>query len=129
METKKILKLIFFGILTWLVPFLISIPMYPRGEPVMDIFLVKAILIVLATAFAVFLILVYFRDVHVRYLKEGVLLGGSWLAINWGLDIIILLPLSGMDPATYFAQIGLRYLIIPIMAIGIGYAVEREKSV
>ncbi|WP_243668479.1 hypothetical protein [Methanoculleus chikugoensis] len=49
-----------------------------------------------------------------------------WLLINWALDAVILLPLSGgMDAGTYMAQIGLRYLSIPIIAVGIGYAAEQ----
>jgi hypothetical protein len=71
------------------------------------------------------LLLVYFRGVHARFVREGALLGGVWLAINWGLDAAVLLPLSGMDAGTYMAQIGLRYLIIPIIAVGIGAAVEQ----
>jgi uncharacterized membrane protein YpjA len=58
------------------------------------------------------------------FLHEGVIIGIAWLAINWLLDIMILLPLSGMTINTYFAQIGLRYLVIPFMSIAIGYSVE-----
>lgn len=57
--------------------------------------------------------------------REGALLGGTWLLINWVLDAAVLLPLSGMDAGTYMAEIGLRYLMIPIIAVGIGYAVEQ----
>ena len=59
----------------------------------------------------ILLILVSFKGVHARFIREGALLGG-----------VVLLPLSGMDAGTYMAQIGLRYLTIPIIAIGIGYA-------
>jgi hypothetical protein len=41
------------------------------------------------------------------------------------LDAVVLLPLSGMGAGTYMAQIGLRYLTIPIIAIGIGSAAEQ----
>jgi len=126
MDTSKVRKLIGFGILTWLLPFLLSVPFYsPEGEPLYDIFLIKTILLVFSATFGTFLILIYFRDVHARFIREGALLGGVWLLINWALDAVILLPLSGMDAGTYMAQIGLRYLIIPITAVGIGYAAEQ----
>ena len=123
MNAKKGTKLVGFGLLTWLAPFLLSIPFYSQGgEPLYDIFLIKSVLIVFSAALGTFLILVYFRGVHARFVREGALLGGVWLAINWGLDAVVLLPLSGMDPATYMAQIGLRYLIISIISLGIGAA-------
>jgi hypothetical protein len=123
MDAKKGIRLVGFGVLTWLAPFLLSIPFYSEaGEPLYDIFLVKSVLIVFSAAFGTLLIVVYFRSVHARFVQEGALLGGAWLAINWALDAAVLLPLSGMDAGTYMAQIGLRYLIIPVIAIGIGAA-------
>ena len=119
-------KLVGFGFLTWLLPFLLSIPFYsPEGEPLYALFLIKSILLVFSAALGTFLILVYFRGVHARFVREGALLGGVWLLINWALDAVVLLPLSGMDAGTYMAQIGLRYLVIPIIAVGIGYAAEQ----
>ncbi|MCK9306960.1 MAG: hypothetical protein M0P17_05475 [Methanoculleus sp.] len=68
------------------------------------------------------LIPVPFKDTHVCFVREGTLLGGVWLLINRALDAGVLLPFSGMDAGTYMARIGLRYLTIPIIAVGIGYA-------
>ncbi|PKL63331.1 MAG: hypothetical protein CVV31_00595 [Methanomicrobiales archaeon HGW-Methanomicrobiales-2] len=116
-------KLVGFGFLTWLLPFLLSIPFYSQeGEPLYDIFLIKSVLLVFSAALGTFLILVFFKGVHDHFIREGALLGGVWLLINWALDAVVLLPLSGMDAGTYMAQIGLRYLTIPIIAVGIGYA-------
>jgi hypothetical protein len=70
----------------------------------------------------ILLILVSFKGVHARFIREGALLDGVWLRINRALDAVVLLPLSGMEAGTYMAQIGLRYLTIPIIAVGIGYA-------
>jgi len=118
-------KLFGFGILTWLLPFLVSVPLYsPEGEPLYDIFLIKSVLIVFSTAIGTLLILVYFRGIRDNFVREGALLGGVWLLINWALDAVVLLPLSGMDAGTYMGQIGLRYLNILIIAVGIGYAAE-----
>ncbi len=126
MNPARYVRLIGFGLLTWLLPFLLSLLLYsPEGEPLYDIFLIKSVLLVFSAALGTFLILVYFRNVRARFVREGALVGGVWLLINWALDAVILLPLSGMDAGTYMAQIGLRYLTIPITAVGIGYAAER----
>ncbi|BBL67263.1 hypothetical protein [Methanoculleus chikugoensis] len=126
MNVTSGVKLLGFGLLTWLLPFLLAIPFYSQGgEPLYDIFLIKSVLLVFSTALGTFLILIYIRGVHARFVREGALLGGVWLLINWALDAVILLPLSGMDAGTYMAQIGLRYLSIPIIAVGIGYAAEQ----
>jgi hypothetical protein len=70
-------KLIGFGVPTWLLPFLLSIPFYSQeGVPLYDIFLIKSILLVFSAALGTFLIRVYFRDVHARFIREGALLGG-----------------------------------------------------
>ncbi len=125
MNVTKCAKLVGFGFLTWLLPFLLAIPLYSQeGEPLYDIFPIKSVLLVFSAALGTFLILVYFRGVHDRFIREGALLGGTWLLINWALDAAVLLPLSGMDASTYLAQIGLRYLTIPTIAVGIGAAIE-----
>ncbi|MFA7199339.1 MAG: hypothetical protein WC093_08590 [Methanoculleus sp.] len=126
MSTAKYVRLIGFGLLTWLLPFLISVPFYSaEGEPLYDIFLIKSVLLVFSAALGTLLILIYLRGIRDNFVRETALLGGVWLLINWALDAVILLPLSGMDAGTYMAQVGLRYLIIPITAIGIGYAADQ----
>ncbi len=43
------------------------------------------------------------------------------------LDLAVLLPMSGMAIVPYFTDIGLRYLIIPIITVGMGYLLESKK--
>ncbi|MDN7012112.1 hypothetical protein FGW20_03435 [Methanoculleus sp. FWC-SCC3] len=51
MVAAKYGKLVSLGLLTWLLPFLISAPLYsPEGEPLYDIFMIKSILIVFSAA-------------------------------------------------------------------------------
>jgi hypothetical protein len=58
----------------------------------------------------------------------GLGIGVLWLAINWGLDLLILLPLSGMSAANHAEEIGLRYLLLPIIATGMGAAAGRAAG-
>ena len=40
------------------------------------------------------------------FIREEFYVGVSWFAINCILDILVLLPLAGMNMPTWFAQIG-----------------------
>ena len=122
--------LLLFGFLSWLIPFLASIPFYSmQGGLLVDVFLFKSIMIVVGSLVGTVLMVVLFLRIHESYLREGILIGFSWLLINWVLDALVLVPMSGMNAATYFSQIGIRYLVIPIIAIGMGFVLERTKGI
>ena len=122
---NKYLKIGLLGLLTWLIPFVVSCFFYSRtGEPLFDIFLLKTIMIVLFSAFGAYLLITYFKGIGEGFVSEGIIVGTVWLLMNWLLDIVILLPLSKMGMAAWFTQIGLRYLIIPIMSISFGFVLQ-----
>lgn len=81
-------------------------------------------MIVVGAATGASLLVLWFRNVHGNHLREGATAGIVWLEINWALDIAILLPLSRSPAETWFTDIGLRYLVIPIMAVGFAYALR-----
>ncbi len=126
---KSIKKTLIYGFLTWLIPFIIAIPFYSRdGQPLIDIFLLKSIMIVVgSTTGAIFLIL-YFKKVTENYLREGLKIGLIWLAINLILDLIVLVPMAKMSIGVYFSQIGLRYLMIPIFSATIGFLLKLKNE-
>jgi hypothetical protein len=78
-------------------------------------------LIVVGAAVGAWLVVRVFRE-RPRIRHPGIMVGGLWLAINLGLDLLILVRLTGMSLAIYATEIGLRYLIIPIMAVAIDSA-------
>lgn len=120
--------LLLFGFLSWLIPFLISVPFYSiQGVLLVDVFLFKSIMIVVGSLVGTLLMVLLFLRIRKGYLREGILIGFSWLVINWVMDGLVLLPMSGMDVATYFSQIGVRYLVIPIIAVGMGFVLERSR--
>lgn len=126
----KNLKILFYGFLVWLIPFLVSWPMYsPQGQPLYDLQVIKSVLIVIGVSVGAFLTLRYFRNVKKDYAKEGAILGISWFVINSALDIIVIVSfLKGMDLITWAGQIGIRYLLMPIMTIAMGMAMEIRKN-
>ena len=127
-KLKKYLKNILYGFLAWLIPFVASFFFYTReGKLTIDIFLFKSIMIVVGSISAAILLVLYFRKINGDYLKEGIIVGLTWLGINLLLDLLVLIPMSGMSIADYFTQIGIRYLVIPVMSITVGAALENKK--
>ena len=122
----KNLRILFYGFLVWLIPFLVSVPLYsPQGQPLYDLQVIKSFLIVIGASVGAVLALWYFKDTEKSSAKEGAVLGFSWLVINSVLDIVVLVYLlKGMALLTWAGQIGLRYLLMPIMTVAMGAAME-----
>jgi hypothetical protein len=119
------MKIIVSGLIVWLVPFLISVLLYPQGQPIYDLQTIKSVFIVIGGLVGALLALWYLRDVKKDFAREGAILGIAWFIINSALDILVLVGiLKGMDLATWAGQIGIRYLLMPIMTIAMGSAME-----
>jgi len=123
------LKVVLFGVLLWLIPFGMSFLFYKEGQLMIDIYLFKSIMILIGSVTGATLLVLHFKTIEKNYLNEGIIVGLVWFAINIILDLVILVPMSGMSISTYFAQIGLRYLIIPTMSIAIGYAIAINPAI
>ena len=127
---KAYARIIFFGLITWLIPFATAFFFYnPKGELRVDIFLFKSIMIIVGSISAAILLVAYFKRVTENYRNEGIRIGIFWFVLNILLDMVLLLPMSGMSLPDYFAQIGLRYIVIPVMTIMVGAALASKENV
>lgn len=125
---QSIKKNILYGFLVWVIPFVSSFPFFTReGELLIDKVFFKTIMIIIGITIGMFFIVNYFKSVDKNFIKEGILVGFSWLLINWGLDILILVPMANMTYSNYFIEIGLRYLSFPIIAVGTGYLLKYKS--
>ncbi|MFH1447855.1 MAG: hypothetical protein ABIG39_03245 [Candidatus Micrarchaeota archaeon] len=126
---KKHIKILFYGFLSWLVPFIASIPFVDsEGNFIIDQIFFKTIMIIVGALSGVFLAVRYFKEIKGDYVKEGIIIGVTWFAINIVLDLVMVF--SGffqMAVAKYFTDIGLRYLCLPIYTIGMGYVLKHSK--
>ena len=114
-----------YGILVWLIPFLVSIPFHDQsGQLVTDVFLFKSVMIVVSSCVGSLLMALHLRRLDGRFLAHGLLAGAIWLAVNWGLDCLILLPLSGMDFEYYFLRTGMGYVSMLFVGGAIGLALQ-----
>lgn len=116
------------GIVTWLVPFLVSLLFYNQNGLTIDVFLFKSIMIVAGAITGALMIVWYFKPETKDFLRAGIIFGAAALAINWVLDLIVLCGMLGEDPLSWFAGVGVRYIVIPVMSITAGYIAE-EKAV
>jgi len=120
---RKYLKIALFGFFVWLIPFVVSVPIFPLKESNRALF--ESIMPVIGTLSTVFFLIVYFRKIQAGFLKEGILVGIIWLAISLILDLLLFMegPMKMSFPE-YMADIGLVYLAIPTISIGLGYLLE-----
>ena len=127
-DMKKYLRNILYGFFAWFIPFVASFFFYTReGQLTIDILLFKSIMIVVGSFSAAFLLVTYFKKINTDYFKEGFIVGLSWFGINILLDLLVLIPMSGMSIADYFTKIGIGYLAIPAMSVAVGTALENKK--
>ncbi len=126
---NKYAKMILFGFLLWLIPFLMGFLFFdPQGNLIISETFFKSIMVVIGSLVGVILAVTYFKRIREKYLKEGIILGIVWLIINWAIDLIMVF--EGFFPMTvskYFTDIGLRYLSMPIYTIGLGYVLKQKK--
>jgi len=124
---NRLLKIGLFGVVAWLIPFVFSFFFFtPDGGLLIDEIFFKSIMVVTGTAVAAVLLILYFKKFAGDYFREGIVLGVTWFAINILLDVIVLVPMAGMEISTYFTEIGLRYLSIPIISIAVGYIAQSK---
>ena len=117
------------GALSWLVPFLVAVPLYGRdGTLTIEPALFKSIMIVISSITAAILIIWFFKNVRASYTREAVISGLVWLAINWALDAVVLVGFLGMLPGDYLTQIGIRYLMIPAIVIAAGVVADEAAQ-
>jgi hypothetical protein len=106
------------GLVVWLIPFAVSFVIVPLNGSWRSLF--ESIMPVVLSAVVVACALRYFRRVGAASLREGLYLGLLWLGISVLIDLPLMLsPPINMAPLEYAADIGVTYLMIPIITAGI----------
>lgn len=115
-------RAVLYGFLLWLIPFVVSIVIYPLKETTPALF--ESIMPVVITVCTVVFVILYVEKG--QPLKEGISLGVLWILISIVLDLLLFMegPMK-MSFTDYMADIGLTYLIIPVITTGFFYV--REK--
>lgn len=122
---KSVKKAILFGFLVWLIPFVIAVVITPIRTNQRALF--ESIMVVVVTGFTALFAILYFQKVEKSFVKEGVILGVVWFVISIVIDLLMFMwgPMK-MSFLDYMADIGLTYLIIPIVTISFGYLLQKR---
>jgi hypothetical protein len=124
-NAKYSTKIIGYGFASWAIPFVVSLLFFEKGgQPRLPVDLIKSIMIVVGAASGGVLLLLLFRQLRPS-LFRGIVIGSLWFVLNIVLDLGILVPMTKMSLGQYLSEIGIRYLLIPIMA-GLMAAVSRR---
>jgi hypothetical protein len=108
-----------FAFLAWLIPFAVSVCSFSlkaSHEPMFD-----SLMGVTLACSTVVLAVIYFKRPTANYVAQGARIGVIWMVANWLLDGLMFSggPMK-MSLAQYVQDIGLAYLAIPVITIGMG---------
>jgi len=123
---NRYLKMGLFGFFIWLIPFVVSVLIFPLRASQRPLF--ESIMPVVIAIWTVFFAVIYLSGVKSNFQKEGIALGVAWLLISIILDLLIFIvgPLK-MSLWDYATDIGVTYLIIPTITFGFGYLMEHHS--
>jgi hypothetical protein len=117
-------KALLLGLVIWLVPFAVAFCIFPLKESWRSLFesIMPVTLAIVVTGSALF----YFRNIPAPTLREGLFVGLIWWVISLAIDLPLMLsPPISMQPLEYAADIGLTYLMIPVITAGIAAGMRR----
>lgn len=125
---NKNLKIILYGFLVWLVPFAVSFVVFPLKASMRPLF--ESIMPLVLTIVVVILAYSYLKDISIDFVKEGFVIGIVWFIINIVIDLFMFMPASPMQMSfsDYIMDIGLTYVIIPVITIGMGLMAKNKAQ-
>lgn len=119
----RYLKMGLFGFLLWLIPFFVSVLIFPLRAGQRPLF--ESIMPVVIAAWTVFFCILYLADLKTGFQREGFLIGIVWLFMSIVFDLLLFMegPMK-MTLLDYTEDIAITYLMIPAITLGFGYALE-----
>ncbi len=127
MTQKLVIKNILLGLLSWIIPFVVSFLFYkPGGELMVPYATFKSTIMLVGVISGCYLLYHYFKFVECDYLSNSIVVGFTWFAINIVLDSLVLIPIMKTSFVDYFLSIGLSYFAIPVISIAFGYLLKNK---
>jgi hypothetical protein len=120
-------KALLYGLGVWAVPFAVAFLIFPLRQSARPLF--ESIMPVAVASAVVGFAVPYFRKVNAAFTQEGLRLGLLWLLVCVAIDAPLMLfggPMR-MTLGQYLADIGVTYLIIPVITTGIGLVLAQSR--
>ncbi|MEN6591891.1 MAG: hypothetical protein ABFC12_01455 [Methanobacterium sp.] len=122
MDFKKILEIIGFGFIVWLIPTIVTYFASNAGSVQLYDFTAS----VAIGGSAVVLSYIYFKDITSHFVREGIIIAIVWLIITLVLDmVLIFLGVSKTSLIEYTVTVVPLYVIIPAITIGFGLYLDQ----
>lgn len=90
--------------------------------------LFESIMPVVIAVWTVFFSILYLIWIDVNFLRERIFIGIVWLLFSIALDLIVFQGPLKMPLRDYISDIAITYLIIPTIAIGLGYLMDHPRA-
>ncbi|HNX40394.1 MAG TPA: hypothetical protein PKK11_07390, partial [Methanothrix sp.] len=114
---NRYLKIGLFGLFIWLIPFVVSVLIFPLRAGQRPLF--ESVMPVIIAIWTIFFSIIYFSKGYGRYLRDGIVIGLLWLAMSIALDLMAFSAGRFMMPLRdYVADIAITYLMIPAITSG-----------
>ncbi len=123
---NKILKIVIYGVLVWLIPTAITalLTIFPNAAYLFDI--ISALTITISVALFSYL---YFKNVSLNFIREGIVIGLTWLVISVVLDsVLIAFGITHVSFADYAVNVPPLYVIILAVTIGYGLYLDQNRN-
>lgn len=120
-------KAIIFGFLLWAILFMVALLFTPIRFA--DRTLYESIMPVVVVTSTVVFINLYFMKVENGFVLEGIVTGMIWLTITVTVDLLMFSSGSlKMGVVDYIKDIGIAYLMIPVITTGSGYLLTKKRK-
>jgi hypothetical protein len=118
-----------YGFLLWLVTFVFSVAIHPLKDTSNTAPLFESLMAVALSLFTLWFLYLYFKGVSGDFAKAGLVAGIVWLVISILLDQLLFTwgPMQ-MSFVDYMYDIGLTYLMVPVITTCVGYLMDRVAA-
>ncbi len=125
---NKNLKIILYGFLVWLIPFGVSFIIFPLKTSIRPLF--ESIMPLILSIGVITLAYHYLKNLNADFIRNGLLIGILWYIINIAIDLFMFMPASPMQMSflNYMMDIGLTYVIIPVITLGMGFMAHNKSD-
>jgi hypothetical protein len=113
------LRLALYGVGVWALPFSIGMLVFPLQESTPALF--DTLMSIAVCGASVLFGGLYFRKRNAVSMSGAVRLGIAWIIICLLIDVPLFVVGFEMGVGSYFADIGLTYVIVPIIVVGMAY--------
>jgi len=121
-------KAVLYGVGVWAIPFAVAFVIFPLRQSARPLF--ESLMPIAIAGAVVGFAVPYFRRVRAVFVGEGLRVGLLWVLICMAIDAPLMLfggPMK-MTIGQYMADIGVAYLMIPVITLGIGAAVAQSRA-